>query len=412
MQNLPIPASAMPPQLNAAPVTLDTAPASGPDNEAFSAVLARELTAQKSETKPDTALSDAAIRDGQPQPPGSEMIPLQIPSETSLAAAALLALIPGMQPDPHAYGDQPQAPGSALPVVTSSTEPSAPRTFVPATFPAGSSGNSPLPRWEGHHGRADVTDRTHEPGERRVDGAEHNPSVPIAVDSGRNSLASIHSTVPEWERVMGSGPSALRPSASSDASHPRESPLNQMGSSGNFVGNKAGNEMISPLPRRERGPGEGGSSIYPPHPVPAPSLAALALPQLERVPSAPDISAREPVGAADFAASGKFLPLVAADEKTSRSGTEAQVTQRLPEAASLLQMSNLAATASPASAAAPTTQNLQLDTRVGTPGWNGELAQKVVWMVNQQQQVAELRLNPPHLGPVEVTLTVGNDPGA
>jgi len=125
----------------------------------------------------------------------------------------------------------------------------------------------------------------------------------------------------------------------------------------------------------------------------------------------PDKSAWEPVGAADFAATGKFLPLVAADEKTSRSGTEAQAPHRFPEATPLLQTTNLAAIASPASAAAPTTQNLHLDTRVGAPGWNGELAQKVVWMATQQQQVAELRLNPPHLGPVEVMLTVGNDPG-
>ncbi len=76
-------------------------------------------------------------------------------------------------------------------------------------------------------------------------------------------------------------------------------------------------------------------------------------------------------------------------------------------------MANLAAAAAPpASASAPTTQNLQLDIHVGAPGWNGELAQKVVWMATQQHHVAELRLNPPHLGPVEVTLTVGNDQGA
>lgn len=46
---------------------------------------------------------------------------------------------------------------------------------------------------------------------------------------------------------------------------------------------------------------------------------------------------------------------------------------------------------------------------VGNAGWDDALGQKVVWMAGQQQQVAELHLNPPHLGPVEVHLSVSND---
>jgi hypothetical protein len=46
---------------------------------------------------------------------------------------------------------------------------------------------------------------------------------------------------------------------------------------------------------------------------------------------------------------------------------------------------------------------------VGHSAWGESFGQKVVWMVGQQQQVAELKLNPPHLGPMEVRLTVQND---
>lgn len=46
---------------------------------------------------------------------------------------------------------------------------------------------------------------------------------------------------------------------------------------------------------------------------------------------------------------------------------------------------------------------------VGTAGWGDALGQKVVWMAGQQTQVAELHLNPPHLGPMEVRLSISND---
>lgn len=46
---------------------------------------------------------------------------------------------------------------------------------------------------------------------------------------------------------------------------------------------------------------------------------------------------------------------------------------------------------------------------VGHADWDDAFGKQVVWMVNQHQQVAEMKLNPPHLGPMEVRLTVQND---
>lgn len=43
---------------------------------------------------------------------------------------------------------------------------------------------------------------------------------------------------------------------------------------------------------------------------------------------------------------------------------------------------------------------------VGEPGWARGFGERVVWLVSQQLQAAEVRLNPPHLGPVEVRLSL------
>ena len=52
---------------------------------------------------------------------------------------------------------------------------------------------------------------------------------------------------------------------------------------------------------------------------------------------------------------------------------------------------------------------LRLEPRVGTGGWDNALGQRVLWMVSHQHQVAELNLNPPDLGPLQVVLSISSD---
>lgn len=47
--------------------------------------------------------------------------------------------------------------------------------------------------------------------------------------------------------------------------------------------------------------------------------------------------------------------------------------------------------------------------RVGTPGWDQQVGQKIVWMVAGKEQSAALTLNPPDMGPLQVVLNVSND---
>lgn len=51
----------------------------------------------------------------------------------------------------------------------------------------------------------------------------------------------------------------------------------------------------------------------------------------------------------------------------------------------------------------------RLSARVGTPAWDNQVGQKVIWMVGGEEQSATLELNPPDLGPVQVVLNVSND---
>jgi flagellar hook-length control protein FliK len=47
--------------------------------------------------------------------------------------------------------------------------------------------------------------------------------------------------------------------------------------------------------------------------------------------------------------------------------------------------------------------------RVGTPGWDSQVGQKIIWMVAGKEQSASLTLNPPDMGPMQVVLSVTND---
>jgi len=50
-----------------------------------------------------------------------------------------------------------------------------------------------------------------------------------------------------------------------------------------------------------------------------------------------------------------------------------------------------------------------LHTPLRQPGWDQALSERVMWVVNQKFQGVELKLNPAHLGPIEVRVQMQND---
>lgn len=52
---------------------------------------------------------------------------------------------------------------------------------------------------------------------------------------------------------------------------------------------------------------------------------------------------------------------------------------------------------------------LDVATPVQSPNWSTEVGQRVVWMARNNVQEAQLSLNPPQLGPIEITLSLNDD---
>ena len=112
---------------------------------------------------------------------------------------------------------------------------------------------------------------------------------------------------------------------------------------------------------------------------------------------------REPVHTGATAGQAARGELLRTGERAPSDGTNSRENnnQGVPSLAFTQVMSNARA----ASVVAPAAQ-LQVDTPVGGPGWGTEMGQKVVWMVNEKQQIAQLHVNPPNLGPLDIKLTI------
>lgn len=67
-----------------------------------------------------------------------------------------------------------------------------------------------------------------------------------------------------------------------------------------------------------------------------------------------------------------------------------------------------AVSAAPAPMASPTL-SLDIQPQLNNAAWSKVMSSRVVWMAREGVQQAELRLNPAHLGPVEVRLSMQND---
>jgi flagellar hook-length control protein FliK len=112
------------------------------------------------------------------------------------------------------------------------------------------------------------------------------------------------------------------------------------------------------------------------------------------------------------------LPMAASDQKSAlpdlKLSASALPAAALPKAAAS-DAPLPAMTAPTAQAALPMAQTAsaipagKLNGQVGSPAWDQQLGQKVIWMAAGGLQSATLTLNPPDLGPLQVVLNVSND---
>jgi flagellar hook-length control protein FliK len=104
-----------------------------------------------------------------------------------------------------------------------------------------------------------------------------------------------------------------------------------------------------------------------------------------------------------MAKSAETLP-TSTDQTNSGSGKN--------EFAHLLDRANTslaAAQQQPATQSTQSTTTIALQQPAGQAAWQNELGDKMVWMANSQRQQADMVLNPPQLGRIEVSLTISGD---
>ncbi len=111
---------------------------------------------------------------------------------------------------------------------------------------------------------------------------------------------------------------------------------------------------------------------------------------------------------ADPAVSGKLLPFSSEISDVSQISAKETIFSATTESVTTPQSLSLSHTPA-VSSSHPGPQNTQVDLAVGQPKWGSEFAQKIMWLTSQQHQVAEIHLNPAHLGPVEVMLSITQD---
>jgi len=107
--------------------------------------------------------------------------------------------------------------------------------------------------------------------------------------------------------------------------------------------------------------------------------------------------------AADFAVSGKFALAAVAEGRREFALDTSLLDQHKTSLPAAIPAG------SPAPAQVAQAPAATLEARVGERGWDQGLGDKLIWMAKQNQQVAQLHLNPPELGPLEITLTLNHD---
>jgi flagellar hook-length control protein FliK len=143
---------------------------------------------------------------------------------------------------------------------------------------------------------------------------------------------------------------------------------------------------------------DGGSALVP--------QAALAAGDKAQAQQAAGFRAAQ--DAASAAAAAKAGPDPAGlSARQAREAVEAStLKEAAPLAPTVLQAQPAALEIAQAATGAATDR---LAARVGTPAWNQQVGQKIVWMVAGEEQTASLTLNPPDLGPLQVVLSISNE---
>ncbi len=146
------------------------------------------------------------------------------------------------------------------------------------------------------------------------------------------------------------------------------------------------------------------------------NLSALNLdpvaenPELPAAKATPPLNVALPAGAKNDANFTHMMDTITASTTAKLAGNDDKAAAL---AAAPLPNANAQATLLTATAPviAPNVMPVQvsINTPIAHDNWSDEFTQKVTWISNQKEQTAELHLNPPELGPMDVVLKVSGD---
>lgn len=222
------------------------------------------------------------------------------------------------------------------------------------------------------------------------------PSLPVDMSSAVG--AQTTDSIPQPTSLM----------ADDDA--PEEMPLDALSSLAPLIQSIQPNDVIKPATgatedaKQPAAANTDGLLLTPLMPT---TLAARSNMDSEAAPTAtPEVMSETAGKSAEIAAEQDILTAVPAanssgSEGPEPSGPEKSFDALLATAQALSQHRNTGVHAASASSTA-----LPIHTPVGTRGWDGEVSDKLVWMVGRREQRAELVLNPPQMGRIEVSLSM------
>jgi flagellar hook-length control protein FliK len=153
------------------------------------------------------------------------------------------------------------------------------------------------------------------------------------------------------------------------------------------------------------------------------SAARLAVPDQPRpagagAPEVPVVEAR-PASVARLSSTPAADLVTKAPEAEAAPASTAPITEAspakvtasdlLPGELPALNAQSVAPNLANAASTSPHHAPFKVETPLRDPAWASDFGQKVVWMASNEQQVAQITLNPPDMGPIEISLSFNKD---
>ena len=245
---------------------------------------------------------------------------------------------------------------------------------------------------------------------------------PVAADSGTEQdiamqsalaklsellLRALPAGVAESKDVAAVDPAVSLTAAAKADDHSEEIPLDGLAALTPFVQVLQSGEAIKPgaaVADNDQRPASDNTRRL----ALTPALSAPSAPRRdigsETAPKAPSDFLPDAAGkSAEFAATQAALAEAAVPKSSQPESVEPEKTFE-----NLLSAAQAVGQHRSAHAATTSNTSLPIQTPVAAHGWDGEVADKLVWMVGRQEQRAELVLNPPQMGRVEVSLSMND----